>query len=363
MRIALAGGGTGGHVYPAIAVAERLRERAGMELSYYGTEHGVEHEIATREGIPFRPVPASQVRVKRPTAMAKGILRLWQGTRTARRMLEVEQPGAVFATGGYAAAPVGRAAKQAGVPLLVFLPDATPGWAVRFLARYADRVACAVDAAAEHLPADKAVVTGYPLRGQFATATRGEGLARFGLDSSLPTVLVAGGSLGARSLNAATVAALPQWLATAQVLHVCGQGNAAGLETLRSSLPEGWRERYHLHEYTEEMAYAMAAADIAVMRAGASTLGELSATGLPVVAVPGAFSDQAANADYLAQRGAGIHLPEGRIDELAGLVTDLLDDQPRREAMRNRMRALARPDAAEHLASLVVELAERREAA
>ncbi|MQC18999.1 MAG: UDP-N-acetylglucosamine--N-acetylmuramyl-(pentapeptide) pyrophosphoryl-undecaprenol N-acetylglucosamine transferase [Chloroflexi bacterium] len=363
MRIALAGGGTGGHVYPAIAVAERLRERPGMELSYYGTEYGVEREIAAREGIPFRAVPAAQVRVRRPVAMAKGILRLWQGTRAARRMLQAERPGAVFATGGYAAAPVGRAAKQAGIPLVVFLPDATPGWAVRFLAQYADTVACAVDAAVDQLPAGKAIVTGYPLRGQFAVATRNEGIARFGLDSSLPTVLVAGGSLGARSLNDATAMALPQWLDAAQVLHLCGRGNEGRLAAVRSALPDNLSERYHLHEYTEEMAYAMAAADVAVMRAGASTLGELSATGLPVVAVPGAFSDQAANAEYLARRGAGIHLPEARIGELAALVSGLLADSTRRDAMRDQMRALARPDAAEHLASLVIDLAERREAA
>ncbi|MQC18390.1 MAG: undecaprenyldiphospho-muramoylpentapeptide beta-N-acetylglucosaminyltransferase [Chloroflexi bacterium] len=363
MRIALAGGGTGGHVYPAIAVAERLRERPGIELSYYGTERSVEQEIAAREGIPFRAVPASQVRVRRPVAMAKGIFHLWQGTRAARRMLEAERPGAVFATGGYAGAPVGRAARQAGIPLVVFLPDATPGWAVRFLAHYADTVACAVDAAVEHLPAGKAVVTGYPLRGQFATATREEGIERFGLDPELPTVLVAGGSLGARSLNEATVEALPQWLTAAQVVHICGRGNAAAVEPVRASLPDRLAERYHLHEYTEEMAYAMAAADIAVMRAGASTLGELSATGLPVVAVPGAFSDQSANADYLASHGAGIHLPETRIAELEGLVSALLADSPRREAMRERMHALARPDAAERIAELVLDLAAGREVA
>jgi len=363
MKIVLAGGGTGGHVYPAIAVAERLRERPDVELTYYGTEHGVEHTVAQQEGIPFRAVPASQVRVRRPIAVAKGLYRLWAGSRTARRMLEAERPGAVFATGGYAAAPVGRAAKQAGIPLVVFLPDATPGWAVRFLARYASTVACAVDGAVSHFPAGKAIVTGYPLRRQFAEATREGGIERFGLDAGLPTILIAGGSLGARSLNRATVEALPQWLQIAQVVHICGRANEAELQAVRDTLPGDLRGRYHLKGYTEEMAYAMAAADIAVMRAGASTLGELAASGLPVVAVPGAFSDQSANARYLAERGAGIHLPEERLAELAALVADLVADRTRREAMGQQMRSLARPDAAERLAALVLDLAARGEAA
>src|SRR5690606_3700385 len=111
------------------------------------------------------------VRVRQPVALARGVWRLWQGSRTARGLLEAERPGAVFATGGYAAAPVGRAAQQAGIPLVVFLPDAHPGWAVRFLARYATKVACAVDAAVDELPAEKTVVTGYPLRSQFVEAT------------------------------------------------------------------------------------------------------------------------------------------------------------------------------------------------
>lgn len=368
MKIALAGGGTGGHVYPAIAVAEQLRALGDVELSYYGTAHGVEHEIATREGIPFRAVPASQVRVRKPVALAKGLWRLWQGSRVARRMLEAERPGAVFATGGYAAAPVGRAAKQAGIPLVVFLPDAHPGWAVKFLARYASTIACAVDSAVEALPAGKAVVTGYPLRAQFTEATPEEGRRRFCLDVELPTVLVAGGSLGARAINDAVIASLPAWLRVAQVVHVAGRNDAervrAATDALPSErLPSDLRERYHLHDYTDEMAYAMAAADIAVMRAGASTLGELAATGLPVVTIPGAFSDQAANAEYLASRGAAIHLPQAQIETLGPLVLGLIEDETRRAAMGERMRALGRPDAARRLAEMVLELAERRPAA
>lgn len=362
MRIGLAGGGTGGHVYPAIAVAARLRAQQAqrgepLELLYYGTATGVEHGIAQAEGIPFRAVPAAQVRVRKPWLMARGLFQLWNGTRTARRMIEQDRPDAIFATGGYAAAPIGRAAKQAGVPLIVFLPDAHPGWAVRFLTRYATTIACAVDAAVPVLPDGKTVVTGYPVRAQFAEATREDGTRAFALDPALPTVLVTGGSLGARAINNAVAAALPAWLGVAQVIHICGPRDQATLAALRDRLTEVERSRYHLQPYTEEMASAMAAADLAVMRAGASTLGELSVTGLPAVVVPGSYSDQSVNAEYLARRGAAVHLPEARIEELESLVLDLLNDATRREAMAQAMRALAKPGAADDLARLIREQA------
>jgi UDP-N-acetylglucosamine--N-acetylmuramyl-(pentapeptide) pyrophosphoryl-undecaprenol N-acetylglucosamine transferase len=357
MKFVFAGGGTGGHVYPAVAVAERLREVEGVTLVYYGTERGPEHAVADHEGYEFRAIPAAQVRVRSPWRLARGLFRLWQGTRIAGEWLDRDRPSAVFATGGYAAAPVGRAAKQRKIPLIVFLPDAHPGWAVRFLARYATTVACAVDAAVPRLPKGKTVVTGYPVRRQFLEATRAEGIEKFGLDPNLPTVLVAGGSLGAHSINLIVARSLRQWLDGAQVIHICGRDEEHWLSKERDRLPEWQQRRYHLHAYTEEMAYAMAASDLAVTRAGASTLGELPVMGLPAIVIPGAFSDQQVNADYLARTGAAIHLPADRIEEIETLVGELLEDTPRRTAMAEAMRGLAHPEAAERLAQMVREVA------
>ena len=357
MKFALAGGGTGGHAYPAIAVAERLREIEGTELVYYGTERGPERAVADSARIPYRTVPASQVRGRSPIRLATGLARLWQGSRVASRLLAEDRPAAVFATGGYAAAPVGRAAQRAGIPLVVFLPDVHPGWAVRFLARYATKVACSVDRSLASLPADRTVVTGYPVREQFLNATREEGIARFGLDPTLKTVLVAGGSLGAHQINLAIAGMLRTLLEQAQVIHISGVDEDHWLQRERERLPEWMRGRYHLHAYTEEMAYAMRAADLAVTRAGASTLGELPVSGLPAIVIPGAFSDQHLNAAYLADEGAAITLPTARLDELASLITTLLDDTARRESMAGAMGRLARPDAAKHLVTLLREVA------
>ena len=357
MKFALAGGGTGGHAYPAIAVAERLRAIEGTELVYYGTERGPERAVAENAHIPYRAVPASQVRGRSPIRLATGLARLWRGSQVASRFLAEDRPAAVFATGGYAAAPIGRAAKQAGIPLVVFLPDVHPGWAVRFLARYASKVACSVDRSVASLPAGRTVVTGYPVREQFLTATREEGIARFGLDPALKTVLIAGGSLGAHQINLAVAESLRTLLDQAQLIHISGADEDHWLQRERDKLPEWMRSRYHLHAYTEEMAYAMRAADVAVTRAGASTLGELPATGLPAIVIPGAFSDQHLNAAYLQDEGAAIMLPTDRLDDLAPLIARLLDDAPRRAAMAEAMRRLARPDAASTLATLLREVA------
>ncbi|MDA0353122.1 MAG: UDP-N-acetylglucosamine--N-acetylmuramyl-(pentapeptide) pyrophosphoryl-undecaprenol N-acetylglucosamine transferase [Chloroflexi bacterium] len=355
MKFALAGGGTGGHVYPALAVAERLRERIDTELVYYGTEHGPERAFAEEQEIEYRVVPAAQLRGRSPLRVANGLWSFYRGSRAARGWFREDRPDAVFATGGYGAAPIGRAARQQRIPLIVFLPDVKPGWAVRLLQRYANTVACSVDGSLPFLNESKALVTGYPVRRQFAEATRAEGCVRFGLAPGVQTLLIAGGSLGAHQINLVVKEALPRLLPRMQVIHVSGRNEFDWLDRERAQLPDWQRERYHLVAYTEEMAYAMAVADLAVMRAGASTLGELPAMGLPAIVVPGGFSDQSVNAAYLEERGAAQVLNSATIDRLAGEVIGLLDDDQRREGMAAAMRSIAQPDAAARIASLLRE--------
>lgn len=355
MKFALAGGGTGGHVYPAIAVAEQLREQIGTELVYYGTKHGPERDAAIAADIPFRALSASAVRGRTPRRLLGGPLNLWRGMREAGRYLDQDRPDAVFATGGYAAAPVGRPAKQRRIPVIVFLPDVRPGWALRFLQRYASTVACAVEPSLAYVGAN-AIVTGYPVRSDFASATRAEGQRCFGLEPELPTLLVMGGSLGAHAINVVIHDALGELLEQAQVIHITGSDEEHWLLRARDQLPTSeLRSRYHPLAYTDRIALAMAAADLAVARAGASTLGELPVSGLPAVVIPGAFSDQQDNATYLEERGAAVTLPSDRLDDLSPLVFELLQDEARRAAMASAMRGLARPDATQRIAALMRE--------
>jgi UDP-N-acetylglucosamine--N-acetylmuramyl-(pentapeptide) pyrophosphoryl-undecaprenol N-acetylglucosamine transferase len=358
VRLVLAGGGTGGHVYPGLAVAEALRrEVAGADLLYIGRAGGPEERIVRAAGLPFTGVSAAGVRGKTPLAAARGVLALLRGTAQAWRVLGRFRPRAVFATGGYASVPVALAARARRVPVLVYLPDVHPGWAVRLLARLAARVAVTSARAAAHLPRGRTAVTGYPVRPAFFAVTRPRARERLGLPPRRPVLLVAGGSSGSRDLNRALARHLPQFLALAEVVHSCGAPFEAELRRLAERVPAPLRGRYHLYAYLDDMPAAMAAADLAVMRAGASTLGELPAVGLPAVLVPGPFSDQGRNARYLAERGAAVVLPNDRLDDLLAVVRRLLTDPERLAAMRRAMTALARPTAAADLARLLLEVA------
>ncbi len=360
--MALSGGGTAGHVYPCLAVASALREQLsshGEELAllYLGIRGRVDEQLLAGEGIEFAPVRASALRVRSPLRFAGGLVDLALGTWQARPLLRRFQPQAVFATGGYASAPVALAARSLGRPLLVYLPDVRPGWAVRMMARLATRVAVTVEGSLPYFPLRKALVTGYPARPDFATATRQEAQRRLGLEPATRTLLVSGGSLGARSINKAVADNLPSLLELCQIIHLSGAADFDWLKQRRDALPDELRSRHHLHAYLPEMPWAVAAADLALMRAGASTLGELPLAGLPAVLVPGAFSDQAENARFLSERGAALAFPDERVSEAVEAAKALLQDDEQLKAMSNAMRALARPDAADRIAGMLMEIA------
>jgi UDP-N-acetylglucosamine--N-acetylmuramyl-(pentapeptide) pyrophosphoryl-undecaprenol N-acetylglucosamine transferase len=256
---------------------------------------------------------------------------------------------------------VGRpplAARLLRRPLVVFLPDVYPGWAVRLAARLATRVATSTEAALEFLPAEKTSVTGYPVRRAFFETNRLTGKERLGLTGRQPVLLVTGGSSGAVRLNAAFARHLPQFTTLAHVLHLTGLLDHERMAALREKLTPEQQARYHVHAYLDDMPAAMASADLAICRAGASTLGELPAAGLPAVLVPLELSDQARNARYLESQGAAVVLRgEDAPARLYATVDSILKDPARLTAMRRAMTALARPDAARDLARLVLEVA------
>jgi UDP-N-acetylglucosamine--N-acetylmuramyl-(pentapeptide) pyrophosphoryl-undecaprenol N-acetylglucosamine transferase len=364
MRVVFCGGGTGGHVYPALTVASALRDSmpgGELDMLYVGVKGKIDAELVAREGIDFKAVDARPLRTGRVRGTARGALTLAQGTAEAQGFLRKFRPDVVFATGGYGSVGVGLAARLLRTPLLVFLPDVEAGLAVKALVKVADRVAVTVQPALEAMPAGKAVLTGYPVRPQFFGIDRAQARERLGLERDLPALLVSGASSGANRINRAVWAMTPEFLRTAQIVHLCGSADEAWLRAEAQKLPADLRARYHLHSYLhEEMALAMGAADIAVMRSGASTLGELPATRLPAVLVPGEYEgwDQSPNARYLEGEGAAIMLPQARLEaDLRLTVTGLLADTERRDRMRAVLGRLARPDAAANLARLLEEMA------
>ncbi len=323
---------------------------------------GVEEQLAARAGVRFARVPAGGVHGLAPWRVAQNLIKLARGSWAAYRLGRRERPAALFATGGYASVPVALAAWLLRAPILLYLPDIEPGLAVRFIARLAARVAVTVEDARVHFPYGKVVVTGYPVRAEFHALDRAGARAELGLAPEEPVLLVMGGSRGAHTINVALSGELEQILELTQVVHVSGQLDWPWVEERRDALSPALQARYHPFPYLHEMGMALAAADLALCRAGASALGELPFFGLPAILVPypHAWRYQRVNAGWLAARGAAVHLADERLSaDLLPTVRRLLSDKTALGEMSERMRALSRPNAAARLAEELSDLARR----
>lgn len=375
MRILISGGGTGGHIYPALAVAHELQQHYGAELLFIGDAHGLETRIVPAAGISFAPIEAGRLRRYLSLGMLTDLGRIPLGMAQALRHVRRFQPDAAFTSGGYVAVPAGLAARAQSVPLLMHQQDVPPNLANRLLAPVATRISVSFPDSLRYFPAARTTLSGNPVREE-VLAMHGTPAAvhkaRLGLDSALPLVLVTGGSQGARHLNQVVARALPLLLPHAQVLHISGplthDETRAIAERHLADLPE-LRARYALRGYLEaEMAVALAASDIALCRAGAATLAELAALGLPSVLVPlppGFFgSPQTMNAAMFHRAGAADIILDRDLtpERLLDTLLPLLEDDAQATAMGLAARAFSRPEAAATLAATVAALAEHKAA-
>jgi len=244
----------------------------------------------------------------------------------------------------------------------VYLPDIEPGLAVKFVAKFAAKIGVTTDESVKYFPARKTIVTGYPTRSDLAQTDRLAANRRFELSDDRKTLLVFGGSQGARSINRAIEAVLEPLLAKYQVIHISGSTDAAEVQAKRDSLTEELKRHYHVFVYVHDMGLALTAADVVVSRAGASILGEYPLFGLPAILIPYpyAWRYQKVNADYLVTRGAAIQLDDETLsDTLLSTIEDMLNDETRRRTMSAAARSLVRPDPALALAQTLQKLAAR----
>jgi UDP-N-acetylglucosamine--N-acetylmuramyl-(pentapeptide) pyrophosphoryl-undecaprenol N-acetylglucosamine transferase len=367
MRLLVTGGGTGGHVYPALAVLESLLAEPAWEtrredVAWVGAAHSLEERILTGEGLTFYPIASGAVRGAGGLRLIANLAQTLKGCVQALALLGRIRPQAVLATGGYVSVPLVVAAWTRRCPVLIYLPDMAPGLAVRFLAHLARRVAVSFDKVATYFAPGKALVSGYPVRQALFTRTRLEARRNLGLQADVPMLLVLGGSRGARSINQAIVSGLSALLERAQVVHVSGMLDYERLAEERNGLSAHQQERYRLYAYlNQEMVDALVAADLVIARAGAATLGEFPAVGLPSILVPYPFSGQhqQPNADYMASRGAALTLADAALGEqLVPTVLALLEDPDRLHDMAQAARVLAQPEAARCIAAELVRLSQ-----
>jgi len=383
MRVLIAAGGTGGHIYPGITIAQTLQERRpDVDILFVGTARGLEADLVPRAGFAFAPIPAHYLRRRVSLDVLRTVGTAFRGVMEARRIVRRFRPHVAVGTGGYVAGPVMAAALLARVPVVLQEQNAYPGLTNRLLSRWAALVALGQPEAAQHLSLRaRTVITGNPIRRDVVTRTRAEGREALGLDAQRPTLLVFGGSQGTRTINEALLEAAPDLMERlgVQILHQTGR---AGFAAVTAAARQRWAGhgaaqpavergpehvvlgRWHLVPFIHDMPAAYAAADLVVCRAGAITLAEITARGLPAVLVPypyAAEGHQEANARALAEAGAAVVVRDQELNgaTLAQAVSGMLADPHRLERMAAASRRLGRPDAAAAIAALIEEVAGR----
>lgn len=383
LKILVTGGGTGGHVSPALATIEAIREMAAAsigseawtpEFRYLGSYGGVEQGLAEAAGVPFVGVQSGKLR---RAASVRGLLTVKNFTDALRvpvgigqAMAEVRKfrPDVVLATGGYVSVPTVIAAGLLHRPVLIHEQTVQIGLANKIAARFASRIALTFDGAAAELPPKerrKSFVSGNPVRPVIFGGDRARAVSRFGFssDDALPTVYVTGGALGAQSINRAVEAALPELLTQCRVVHQCGRQDGERMQAVRAALPPDWQRRYAVVPFVgDEIGDIFALADLLVGRSGAGTVTEAAAVGLPALLiplVPTGGDEQTRNARRSAEAGAAVILPSRDLDgpRLLSEIRVLLADPARLKAMGAAALTLATPNAAHDLAEAVLALA------
>lgn len=361
MRVILSGGGTGGHIYPALALARYLKQQnRKTELLFIGTEKGLEKRIIPAAGFELLCIPASgfQRRLGGIFPAGRDFLR---GLARARKIIARFGPAVVAGTGGYVSAPVVAAAASLRLPVLIHEQNVHPGLANRWLAHLAGRVCLSFEASRPHFARRaKTVLTGNPRASEVVLVSREAGLRRLALDPACRTLLIYGGSRGAVRINRVVVDFLKRgWLPPRmQLLYISGE---IYYEEVRRALGRLPRE-VHLYPYLQDMPAALAAADLAVTRSGATTLAELTALGLPALLVPSpnvVHDHQYYNARLLADAGAAVLVEEQDFNalRLRREIAELFNGAGERLAAMSRAgQALGRPDAAERLSCCLQDL-------
>jgi UDP-N-acetylglucosamine--N-acetylmuramyl-(pentapeptide) pyrophosphoryl-undecaprenol N-acetylglucosamine transferase len=358
LRVVIAGGGTGGHLYPGIAVArELLRRVPDARVTFAGTARGIEARVVPREGFELDVLRSAGLKGKSIGALARGLALVPLGGFDALAILSRRSPDVVIGVGGYSSGPVVLAAALRRIPTLVHEQNAVPGLTNRLLARVVSAAAVTFESTAPFF-GRRAIVAGNPVRPEFFAGSADPGAAAGG-----PRVLIFGGSQGAHAINVAMVAAAPHLAAVARGLAITHQTGERDLEMVRA----GYRSA-GLDAAVEPFLYAMDremnAADLVVSRAGSTTLAELAASGRPalLVPLPTATDDhQRRNAEVVAAAGAAEVLDQRTLtgDVLAARIAALVSDRARLQRMASAARTLARPGAAAAIVDRVLELANR----
>ncbi|OGZ44710.1 MAG: undecaprenyldiphospho-muramoylpentapeptide beta-N-acetylglucosaminyltransferase [Candidatus Ryanbacteria bacterium RIFCSPHIGHO2_02_FULL_48_12] len=370
MKILFAGGGTGGHFYPIIAVARQLRRIAEEERFFafefiFASDNPIDKALLEFEEIRYKEIPTGKIRNYASGRNVSDMLKTFFAVIRAFFFMYNEMPDVVFGKGGYASFPVLLAARLLGIPVIIHESDAVPGKVSNWAKKFARRIAISFPEVAEYFPKDRTALIGNPIRTQLLGGNRDESRVVYGLEDKTPTILVIGGSQGARSINNMLLGALPQILERAQVIHQCGDANFEDVIKQASVILQNSpkKSRYHIFPFLDEDRLRSAAigSDIVISRAGGTAIFEIAAWGLPSIIIPlplAAQNHQRANAYSYARSGACEVIEETNLTPyvLFTEISKLLDNQARVTEMKKAAQGFARLDAAEKLAREIIKL-------
>ncbi len=359
MRVLIAAGGTGGHIYPGIAVArEIMRRDPESEVRFVGTVRGLESKLVPQAGFELSIIDSAGLKNVRPIARARALIVIPKSLLTARGLIRKFRPDIAIGAGGYVSGPVILTAALMNVPTLVMESNALPGWTNRRLARFVAKAAVSFEAALPYFRG-KGVVTGNPVRREFFEIPKRQ---RDASGKREFAVLVFGGSQGAQAINEAMVAALPLMEGLRDVLRITHQTGEADFERVRAAyMNAGWAESGHVSPYIDDMVTSFAHTDLVICRAGATTTAELIAAGKAALMVPFPFAaddHQRKNAEALANAGAARMILQQELSgaRLAHEIATLAGDPERVTAMEDAGRKLARGDAAAAVVDMIEKL-------
>ncbi len=371
-RIVLAGGGTGGHIFPLVAVAEALEQKyENVEFLYIGTKSqmgDVAQEAMAELNIQTKNIVTGKMRRYFSPQYFLDFFRIPIGIMQSLFYLLKFMPDAVFSKGGYASVPIVMAAWIYHIPVLTHDSDAVPGWANRICGKLSQYVALSYDLSTRYFRGNKIVITGNPIRSEITNGDRTRGYERWGFTESRPTVLIVGGSQGAKAINDAVLRSLPELAKISQVLHITGKEHYE--ESLRLAGEFGFKSGRHRYVAVPflnrtEMADAYAVADIVISRSGANSITEMAATKKVVIFVPlarSANNHQYMNAYEIAKIGGAMVLEETNLggNILTDKVTQLLHDKELRTQLQEKIYAFYHPDAAEKIADGIMKMIDEK---
>ncbi len=369
MKFIFSGGGTGGHIYPAITLLQAVKKLCPeAQILYVGTKKGLEADIVPKENIPFKTLEIEGFRRKVSLHNLIVCQKAFKGMWKAKKIIKEFSPDVVVGTGGYVSGPILLAAALKNIPTLIQDQNAIPGITNKILSHFVTMVACGYKSSCKHFPPLKTLLTGNPIRPAVVATPREMAIKELGLNPEKQTLLIMGGSRGARSINTAAIDVLSHYAesSSVQVLHVTGCGEYE--RVLSQAKEKGLEAKPNIiiRPYLYEMPLALAAADVAISRAGAIGLAELTARGIPSILIPypyAAENHQEFNARALVEAGAAQIILNNVLDgkRLIAAVEEILQNPAQKTAMAAASRRMGHPEATDEIARLIVNLGKKRE--